>query len=254
MAEPKVVAIVQARMGSSRLPGKVLADLGGRPVLEWVLRRASRAERIEQVLVATTINPEDDAVARFCKEAGYDCFRGSAFDVLDRYYRAAQASGADVIVRLTGDCPLIDPDLLDANVETFLAAEPPLDFAANRLPGDRTLPIGLDTEICTRAALERAWAEAQQPHEREHVMPYFYEHPQDFNILHMRHEPDYGDYRWTVDTPEDLELLRQVVAHFDDDTFSWKAVLALFEQQPALADVNAGVQHRDQTHLDERNG
>ena len=254
MAERKVVAIVQARMGSSRLPGKVLADLGGRPVLEWVLRRAARAERIDQVMVATTINPEDDALARFCKEAGYDCFRGSAFDVLDRYYRAAQAAGADVIVRLTGDCPLIDPDLLDANIQTFLAAEPPLDFAANRLPGDRTVPIGLDTEICTRAALERAWAEAQQPHEREHVMPYFYEHPDDFNILHIRPAPDYGPYRRTVDTPEDLELLRQVVAHFDDDSFSWETVLKLFEQQPELAELNAGVQHRDQTHVDERHG
>ncbi len=254
MAERKVVAIVQARMGSSRLPGKVLADLGGRPVLEWVLRRAGRAASIQQVMVATTINPEDDAVARFCKEAGYDCFRGSAFDVLDRYYRAAGAAGADVIVRLTGDCPLIDPGLLDAAVETFLAAEPPLDFAANRMPGDRTVPIGLDTEICTRAALERAWAEAQQPHEREHVMPHFYEHPHDFNILHMRHEPDYGHYRWTVDTPEDLELLRQVVAHFDDDTFSWMDVLELFEQQPELAELNAGVQHRGQTHVDERHG
>jgi spore coat polysaccharide biosynthesis protein SpsF len=252
VAEPKVVAIVQARMGSSRLPGKVLADLGGRPVLEWVLRRAGRAERVDQVLVATTINPEDDAVARFCKEAGYDCFRGSAFDVLDRYYQAADAAGADVVVRLTGDCPLIDPGLLDENLGAFLAADPPLDFAANRLPGDRTVPIGLDTEICTWDALQQAWAAAQQPHEREHVMPYFYEHPEQFNILHMRHDPDYGHYRWTVDTPEDLELLRQVVAHFDDDTFSWKDVLALFEEQPELAELNAGVQHRDQHHVDKR--
>jgi spore coat polysaccharide biosynthesis protein SpsF len=252
MAELNVVAIVQARMGSSRLPGKVLAELSGRPVLEWMLRRAGRAKRIDQVLVATTINSEDDAVARFCKEAGYDCFRGSAFDVLDRYYRAAEATGADVIVRLTGDCPLIDPDLLDQNIGAFLAAEPPLDFAANRLPGDRTVPIGLDTEICTREALQRAWAAAQKPHEREHVMPYFYEHPEEFNILHLRHDPDYGHYRWTVDTPEDLELLRRIADHFDDDTFSWKAVLALFEEQPELAELNARVSHRDQHHVDER--
>jgi spore coat polysaccharide biosynthesis protein SpsF len=250
--ESRVVAIIQARMGSSRLPGKVLADLGGRPVLEWMLRRAGRAERIDEVVVATTISPEDDAVAEFCAAGGYPFTRGSIHDVLDRYYQAAQAHHADVIVRLTGDCPLIDPAMLDSNLETFLTSDPPLDFAANRLPDDRTVPIGLDAEYCTFAALETAWKEAQQPHQREHVMPFFYENPKRFSILHIQHEPDYGEHRWTVDTPADLELLRAIVSHFEDDTFSWEKVLPLFEAHPDLAAINAAVQHRTQYDVDER--
>ena len=252
MPEPRVVAIIQARIGSSRLPGKVLADLGGRPVLEWMLRRAGRAQRIHAVVVATTVSAEDDAVAEFCAAGGYAFSRGSVYDVLDRYYAAAQAHHADVIVRLTGDCPLIDPALLDSNLEAFFAADPPLDFAANRLPGDRTVPIGLDAEYCTFTALETAWKEANQPHQREHVMPFFYEHPERFHIQHIRHEPDYGQHRWTVDTPEDLELLRAIVSHFDGDTFGWEEVLPLFDAHPDLAAINAAVQHRSQFDVDER--
>lgn len=248
----KVVAIIQARMASSRLPGKVLADLGGQPVLAWVARRAARAQRIHQVWVATSAGAEDDAIAEFCEGAGLPCSRGSLHDVLDRYHQAAQESGADVIVRLTGDCPLVDPTMLDDNLAVFLGAQPPLDFAANRLPGERTIPIGLDAEYCTRAALETAWREAQEPHQREHVMPFFYENPERFSILHIKHSPDYGDYRWTVDTPEDLELLRKVVVHFPDDTFAWGDVLRLFEEQPELAQINAGVQHKSQYDVDSR--
>lgn len=252
MPEPRVAAIVQARMASTRLPGKVLADLQGQPVLGWVLRRAQRAKLVNQVVVATTINPEDDAVVEFCRAQEFAYYRGSTYDVLDRYYQAARAYEADVVVRITGDCPLIDPAMLDDNVRTFLEADPPLDFAANRLPGQRTVPIGLDAEICTMDALRIAWSEAQLPHEREHVMPFFYEHPERFSILHIRHEPDYGEYRWTVDTAEDLDLLRRVVPHFEDDAFSWQEVLALFQAQPELAEINAAVEHRGQRDVDER--
>lgn len=249
---PRVVAIIQARMASSRLPGKVLADLGGQPVLAWVVRRAGRAHGIDQVVVATSVAAEDDAVAAFCKEQDYACSRGSLYDVLDRYRQAAHEYDAEVIVRLTGDCPLIDPAMLADNLKTFLGAKPPLDFAANRLPGERTIPIGLDAEFCTLAALETAWREAQKPHQREHVMPFFYEHADRFRILHIKHSPDYGNYRWTVDTPEDLELLRQVVSYFADDNFSWKDVLALFEKNPELAKINAAVAHKSHQDVDER--
>lgn len=249
---PRVVAIVQARMASSRLPGKVLADLGGQPVLAWVVRRASRAAGIDQVVVATSVSAEDDVVADFCKEHGFAFSRGDLFDVLDRYRQAANEYEAEVIVRLTGDCPLIDPEMLADNLRTFMAAQPPLDFAANRLPGQRTIPIGLDAEFCTRAALETAWREAQGPHQREHVMPFFYEHPERFRTLHIEHKPNYGEYRWTLDTPEDLELLRQVVAHFSDDKFSWRDVLTLFERNPELAEINAAVQHKTQYDVDAR--
>jgi len=252
MANPRVVAIIQARMASTRLPGKVLADLGGRPVLEWILRRAGRASLIDQAIVATTTQAEDDVVASFCNINGYECFRGSVHDVLDRYYQAALRAKAKVVVRITGDCPLIDTAMLDSNIETFLQAEPPLDFAANRLPDERSIPIGLDTEICTLQALKTAWSQAKQPHQREHVMPFFYENPDRFRTLHIQHEPDYGHYRWTVDAPQDLTLLREVVAAFEDDRFSWKDVLTLFESRPELAEINAAVSHKD--HLDVDSG
>lgn len=246
------VAIIQARMASSRLPGKVLVDLCGRPVLEWIVRRARRATRIDEVVVATTISVEDDAIAHFCKEREIAYARGSMHDVLDRYYQSAKQFDADLIVRITGDCPLIDPEMLDANLTQFLNAIPRLDFAANRLPEQRTIPIGLDAEYCTFDALEQAWKEAQAPHQREHVMPYFYEHPERFAIFHMQHEPNLGHLRWTVDTPEDLELLRAICGHFQNDQFSWLEVLELFEQQPDLAAINAQVAHKNQYDVDDR--
>ncbi len=249
---PRVVVIIQARMASSRLPGKVLADLGGQPVLAWVVHRAQRARGVDQVVVATSVAAEDSVIAAFCKEQGFACTRGDLHDVLDRYVQAAHEYDADVVVRLTGDCPFIDPGMLADNLHTFLDADPRLDFAANRLPGERTVPIGLDAEICTIGALEIAWREAQEPHQREHVMPFFYEHPQRFRILHIKHQPDYGHYRWTVDTPEDLELVRKVVAHFKDDQFSWKEVLVLFESQPELARINAAVRHKSAHDVDKK--
>ncbi len=253
MSKPKVVCIIQARMAASRLPGKVLKELGDKPMLAWMVVRARRAKFIDEVVVATTTDPEDDVVAFFCEEQGYPFYRGSMHDVLDRYYQAARLFEAKVIVRLTADCPLIDPGMLDSNIQTFLDADPPLDFAANRLPMERTVPIGLDTEICTFSALETAWREAKEPHHREHVMPFFYEHPERFNNLHITHEPDCGHLRWTVDTPEDWMLLKEIVAHFDGrDDFRWEEVLALVKAQPELSEINAEVEHKDYRDVDER--
>jgi spore coat polysaccharide biosynthesis protein SpsF len=248
----KIVAIIQARMGSSRLPGKVLADLGGQPVLAWVARRAQRAAGVDLVMIATSTDKDDDAIAAFCERESLACYRGSQHDVLDRYVQAARQAQADVIVRLTGDCPFIDPEMLGDNLSTFLEKKPALDFAANRLPGDRTIPIGLDAEFCTMAALETAGQESKEPHQREHVMPFFYEHPERFNILHIKQSPSYGNLRWTVDTPEDLELARRIAAEFSDDRFSWKDILALFERQPQLAQINAGVVHKSARDVDVR--
>ena len=254
-ASPKVVAIIQARMAASRLPGKVLKALGHQPVLAWMLVRTKRAELIDEVVVATTTDPSDDPVAEYCQQQGAAFSRGSMHDVLDRYYQAAKAHQADVIVRLTADCPFIDPALLDDNLRTFLQAEPKLDFAANRLPPPyrRTIPIGLDAEYCWFDGLETIWKEAKQKHQREHVMPFFYEHPQRFNILHMTHEPDCGDLRWTVDTPEDLQLLQQIVSYFPGrDDFSWQEVLQLVANHPELGQINANIRHKDYREVDER--
>ncbi len=254
-------------MSSSRLPGKVLREIAGRPMLGWVVRRARRAQTIAQVIVATTTDPSDDPVAAFCQAQGYDCARGSLNDVLDRYYQAARQAQADVVVRLTADCPFVDPALVDEAVNALCTGG--YDFVANRLPQPwgRTYPIGLDVEVFTFAALKNAWEQARAPHQREHVTPYFYEDvpagalkpqnaarraavvtPHGFRIALLHALADHGHLRWTVDTPEDLELARQIAARFSDDAFSWTDILHLIESHPQLAQINAGVQHK--THLD----
>jgi spore coat polysaccharide biosynthesis protein SpsF len=240
MPERKILAIIQARMGSTRLPGKILADIAGKPMLSRVVERARRASSLDGVLVATTTNAEDDTTERLCAERGYRWTRGHPTDVLDRYYQAAGKAAVDIIVRLTADCPMIDPTVIDQVVDAFLAADPPVDFAANRLPDDRTFPIGLDTEVCTFAALAQAWAEANKPYQREHVMPYLYEMPGRFRTLLVRSPRDLSHLRWTVDTPEDLELARRIYAHFGGrDDFAWGDVLALVERDPSLSAINA---------------
>jgi spore coat polysaccharide biosynthesis protein SpsF len=254
---PKVVAIIQARMGSSRLPGKVLLDIAGEAMLARVIKRSQRASSIEQVIVATTEDPSDDAVEHFCRKNDYIYFRGSLHDVLDRYYQAARRFQASVLARITADCPLIDPGVIDQVVGALFAGKPTpqWDFTTNRLPPPwkRSYPIGLDVEVCTFTALERAWKEASQAHQREHVMPYLYEQEGRFRVLVLDHEPNYGHLRWTVDTPEDLELIRQIYAHFGGkDDFSWLEVIDLFNREPALAKINAHVSPKLVDQVDER--
>lgn len=245
------MAVVQARTASTRLPGKVLADIAGEPMLVRVVERSRMAKTMDELVVATTDDDEDDPIAQLCEARGYPVYRGSRIDVLDRVYRAARARQADVVVRLTGDCPLIDAGLIDHTVTAYFEADPPTDFAANRLPYDKTYPVGTDTEVCSLHALERAWREADQPHEREHVMPYLYEEPGRFETLLVRNDQNYSHYRWTVDTPEDLELVRRVYAHFEGrQDFTWIEVLELFDREPELAGINSGVEHKSQFDLD----
>jgi spore coat polysaccharide biosynthesis protein SpsF len=231
-------------MGSTRLPGKVLADVAGVPMLVRTVDRARRAATVDDLIVATTREPADDALEALCRARGYRIFRGSADDVLDRTYQAAVEAGADVIVRLTADCPLLDPDLVDLTVSAFLDASPAADLVVNRLPGARTYPIGLDVEVVSFAALERAWREAVEPNQREHVLPYLYDPPGRFRVIRLDAERDYGNLRWTVDTREDLEFVRQVYARLGEGEFGWRDVLALVRAVPELAAINAGVQHK----------
>jgi len=273
MTTPTIIAIVQARMGSSRLPGKVLLDIAGKPMLVRVVERSRMAKKVDQVIVATTGEPDDDPIAELCAERAYPCYRGSLFDVLDRYYQAACLFDAGVLVRITADCPMIDPQVIDRTVTAFFGETMPddrvlspgdpssrgpssnFDFAANRLPWPwgRTYPVGLDVEVCTRQALETAWQEAREPHQREHVMPFFYDHLERFRVLLVNHQVDFGGLRWTVDTPEDLELLRQIYAHFPgQDHISWLEVVELFKRQPALAEINARVQAKNYRQHDDR--
>ncbi len=250
---PAVVAIIQARMGSSRLPGKVLEEIGGKPMLFRVVVRARRARTLGRVVVATTTDSSDDPLAVYCRRQGFPCFRGDVYDVLDRYYRAAQTFQAQTVVRLTADCPMIDPGEIDRTVQAFFAAQ--VDFAANRLPPPwkRTTPIGLDTEVVRFGALEKTWREAKEKYQREHVMPYLYDQPGRFKTILVNHDPDLGHFRWTVDTPEDLTLLRTIYEHFSNrDDFSFYDVVRLVKARPELTRINAGVSHKSFDDVDER--
>ena len=233
-----LIVIIQARMGSRRLPGKVLLDLGGETVLARVVHRLQRSREINKIVVATTSTSDDDAIVTECERLHVLCYRGSEHDVLDRYYHASCVHAAETIVRITSDCPVIDPQLADETVITLMDQK--ADYASNVLV--RTYPRGLDTEVFTATALERAWREAGEPHQREHVTPYLYEHPEIFRLSSVSGKVDYSRYRWTLDTREDLELLRRIYSHFDNrDDFGWQDVLQLMEREPELAEFNSQV-------------
>jgi spore coat polysaccharide biosynthesis protein SpsF len=269
--KPRVIAIIQGRMSSSRLPGKILADIAGQPMLQRVFIRTSRAATVTETIFATTTDPSDDPVAEYCDFSGISFTRGSLYDVLDRYYQTAKQASADVIVRVTADCPVIDPELIDNVVNTLLeTGDAKFDFVANRLPPPwhRTYPIGLDVEACTFTVLEKAWKEANEPQHREHAMPYLYEgvelsvasrqlsegvSPRGFRIALLNNPTDFGEYRWTVDTPEDLEFMRQVYNRFEGrDDFSWRDVLELVHSEHQLMQINANIKHKTLKDLDTR--
>lgn len=251
--DQNVVAIIQARMKSSRLPGKVLEEIAGRPMIDHVVNRVALSIKIDEVIVATTSDPTDDEIESYCNENNTNCFRGHPFDVLDRYYQASLINNADVIVRITADCPLMDAKLIDGLLEDFSDAK--VDFATNRLPPPwkRSYPIGLDIEIATFSALERAWKEAESSFEREHVMPYLYDQPGRFKVLVKHHDPDYGNKRWTVDTPQDLEFVRRVYDHFSPKiNFSWEEVIDLVKEFPDLEKINETINAKNVVDVDNR--
>jgi spore coat polysaccharide biosynthesis protein SpsF len=288
--KPRVIAIIQGRMSSSRLPGKILAEIAGQPMLRRVFTRTSRAATVTETIFATTTDPSDDPVAEYCDFSGIPFTRGNLYDVLDRYYQTAKQGKADVVVRITADCPVIDPALIDDAVNAiwgrFDGMPDPLvelnrpllpnelifaaDFVCNRLPPPfhRTYPIGLDVEVCTFVALEKAWKESTEVFHREHVMPYFYEgvelstisrrlslgvSPRGFRAALLNHVTDFGDYRWTVDTREDLEFMRQVYSRFvDHDDFTWKEMLNLVHHEPELMQINANIKHKTLKDIDTR--
>jgi spore coat polysaccharide biosynthesis protein SpsF len=237
----KITAIIQARMNSTRLPGKVLMDLGGETVLARVVRRLRRARLIDEIVVATTNSEVDDSIVRECQSLAVRFFRGEESDVLDRYYQAVQWIGADGIVRVTSDCPLIDPEITDHTIRAFLECRP--DYASNAL--QQTFPRGLDTEVITWEALARAWEGARLPYQRAHVTPYIYENPDRFHILAVKADADYSSHRWTLDTMEDLSFIRAVYDRVDnDDSFSWRNILKLIEREPELMKLNCAVMQK----------
>jgi spore coat polysaccharide biosynthesis protein SpsF len=249
----RIVAIIQARMNSTRLPGKVLADLGGRTMLARVVQRVCCAGLVDHVVVATSQEPTDDPIQEECTRLAVDCFRGDESDVLDRFHRAAEVHRAEGVVRITADCPLADPEVIDRVVRAFLDGRP--DFASNTLC--RTYPRGLDVEVLTAPALAAAWRHAREVYQRVHVTPYVYQHPERFRLLSVTVDEDLanpatGDYeershwRWTVDAAADLEFVREVYRRLGSaKPFSWREVCRLIRQHPYLAQINGGVRQKD---------
>ncbi len=232
-----ILAILQARFSSSRLPGKVLQPLLGKPMLSRQIERILRSERIDRLVLATSTDPEDDAVAAVAAETGIACSRGSLDDVLDRFYRAALPYQPQHIVRLTGDCPLIDPAVIDGTIWFYLEGR--YDYVSNAL--EPTFPDGLDVEVFRFFALEAAWREAMLPSQREHVTLFINQAPGRFRIGNYGHAGgDLSHLRWTVDEPEDLALVMRIyeALYPKDPAFSMEDILVLLERDPSLMKIN----------------
>jgi spore coat polysaccharide biosynthesis protein SpsF len=240
----KTVAIIQARIGSTRLPGKVLRDLCGTTVLNRVVDRVRRFTLVDDVLVATSDRSADDSIVNECRRIDVAWFRGSEEDVLERFTGAAQSADASVCVRLTADCPLLDPGVSDTIISVFREADGGADYASNKIP--QSFPRGLDTEVFSMYALERAAREARRRYERAHVTPYIYRHPEKFSLISVTSDVDRADWRWTIDTPEDLDFVREIYRRLEGrHDFSWQDVLAILEDDPSLMWINARVQQKE---------
>lgn len=243
----RTVIVVQARMTSTRLPGKVLLPLAGEPMLVRLLERLRRVQRAQDIVIATTTNAADDLIAALCAQQGVPCHRGSEHDVLSRYAGAARLHGANMVVRITSDCPLIDPALIDQVIATY--EEGDSDYVSNMLPP--TWPYGMAVEVFSAAALAQAHAEATQAAEREHVTPFLYWHPERYRLRNVASPVDLSQHRWTVDTAEDYELVRRLFEHLmpTHPHFTQVDVLALLEQHPDWIALNQHVQQKPATDI-----
>ncbi len=241
-----IAAIVQARLGSTRLPGKILKEINNKPMLWHVVNRLSHSKLIDKIIVATTDLAEDDQVQNFCEENNFLFYRGSSEDVLSRYYNTAKSFDAKIIVRITSDCPVIDFSIIDKMLKEFISGTrmEKLDYLSNVLT--RSFPRGLDTEIFTFTALEKAYNEAIQVSEREHVTPYIYNHPEIFTLRNFSYEKDYSFHRWTVDTQEDFNLIENIYKSLYEKNkmFLFEDILKLFEEHPALIEINQNIQQK----------
>lgn len=233
----KIVAIIQARTGASRLPGKVLMDIGGKKTIELVWERVCKSQKVDEIWLATTVNPVDDELYYFVVDKKIKCYRGSEDDVLDRYYQTALLANPDVVVRITGDCPLIDPSLIDEAVRAFLAGD--YDYVSNTHPP--TFPDGLDVEVFSFSVLKKTWVEAVLKSEREHVTSYIWKHPEKFKLKNIENKKNYSQERWTLDTKEDLEFIRRVAEESqrrEKEYLSWQSVLVTINQHPEWRQIN----------------
>lgn len=227
-----IIAILQARFSSTRLPGKVLKKILGKPMLSLQLERVMCASKIDKLIVATSTDSSDNEIENLCKEMQVRCFRGSLDDVMDRYYQAALLYRPKHVVRLTGDCPLIDPQIIDEVIGFFIKGD--FDYASNCV--EPTFPDGLDVEAFKFSALETAWKEASLPSHREHVTPFIYQNNERFKVGHYKTQEDLSHLRWTVDRPEDFELIRQIyeALYKHNPKFTTQDILGFLSKNPSL--------------------
>lgn len=240
--QPRVVTVVQARMLSTRLPNKVMLPLAGEPLLVRMVERVQASGLAGVIVVATTTDPADDAIVRLCEERGLNVFRGDQDDLLDRHYQAARAYGAEAVVKIPSDCPLIDPAVIDLVLGRYLDHAAEVDFVSNLHPA--TYPDGNDVEIMSMSTLATAWREATRHMEREHTTPYIWEHPDRFRIDNVRWPAglDYSmTHRWTIDYPEDYDFISAVydALHPQNPLFTLEQILAYLADNPQVAALNA---------------
>jgi spore coat polysaccharide biosynthesis protein SpsF len=240
----KVAAIIQARMGSTRLPGKVLKKVLGKTLLDYQIERVKRAKTIDEIIIATTTKESDDPIAQICQKLSIPYYRGSEEDVLSRYYEAATKFNVDVVVRLTSDCPIIDPNIIDNVVEHYLENKDRYDYVSNTLT--RTYPRGLDTEVMSYEVLKRVHEEAKELVYREHVTAYIYHHPDQFRLCNVSNEKNESKHRWTVDTEEDFELIEKIISKLypENTYFNMDDVLKLIDENPTWIDINSHIEQK----------
>jgi spore coat polysaccharide biosynthesis protein SpsF len=239
----KIVAIIQARTDSTRLPNKVMADILGKPMIVRLLGRVKESTTIDEIILATTTRAIDTPLANIVRNYGLPVFRGRWSDVLDRYYKAATKYHARGIVRITGDCPLIDPQIVDKVIQVFLKNK--FDYVSNTL--ERTYPDGLDVEVFSYTTLQKAWKEAFIASDREHVTPYIRNNPKKFSLQNVKQTTDFSHLRWTVDQKQDLEFVREIFKrlYHKQKIFYMKDIIALLQEHPELKEINAGIKRNE---------
>ena len=232
-----ICAIIQARMGSTRLPGKMMRLIQNKTLLELVIKRVKKTEYVDKVILATTSLPDDEILLNQATKYGIDCFIGSPNDVLDRYYQCAKAFQATTVVRITGDCPLIDPVVIDQVIRLYQDKQ--VDYSSNFHPP--TYPNGLDVEVFSFHALEKAWNEAQLPSEREHVTPYIWKHPALFPSANLAYKENLSHIRITIDQEEDLITVNQVVGDKNPEFISLDDISSRIKNDPSLCSPNSHI-------------
>ena len=232
-------------MGSTRLPGKIMKKVLDKPLLEYQLERLLRVKQADQVIIATTDHGEEQPIVDLCQRMGVPYFRGSEEDVLARYYGAATQYHADVVVRITSDCPLIDPAVVDEVIGFYLAHKEDYDYVSNTFP-ELTYPRGMDTEIMSYKVLKEAYEQAKDQAEREHVTIFIKRRPERYRIKNLPYDEDYSHYRWTVDTPEDIALIKKMLTALYpvNPHFTLEDCLALIEEKPEWAKINAHIKQK----------